>query len=204
MVLRVPSDYTICFLESTFKAVLWAVPTALAQIDLGFTFLLSPICLSSTLEFIPVGWRPALHWTQWNRRTKPCRSEILCLAYFRELSLSAWQAYFHLSISSWLLFLYWRFELSSVKEMFCIAALLTTWEWTWHPLTHKRLNLKLTFLLLRLESNFFFFFFTFEALVQHWPKSLAIFPNTSSAQQLIRSLNWPSTGKKITIIILKR
>lgn len=59
-----------------------------AQLDLAFTFILSPICLGSTLESIPVGCRPTLHWAfsaePW---TKPCRSKkTLCSAYSREIS----------------------------------------------------------------------------------------------------------------------
>ena len=42
MVLRVYSDHTICFLKSTFKTALWAVPTALS-LKLGLTSH-SPLC----------------------------------------------------------------------------------------------------------------------------------------------------------------
>lgn len=42
MVLRVYSDHTICFLKSTFKTALWAVPTALS-LKLGLTPH-SPLC----------------------------------------------------------------------------------------------------------------------------------------------------------------
>lgn len=49
-----------------------------AQIDLVFTFILFPICLGSTLESIPIGFRPTLHWAfsaePW---IKPCRSKRL-------------------------------------------------------------------------------------------------------------------------------
>lgn len=61
-----------------------------ARLDPAFTFMLSPICLGSTLESIPVGCRPTLHWaSSAEPSTKPCRSKkrLLCLAYFREISV---------------------------------------------------------------------------------------------------------------------
>lgn len=49
-----------------------------AQIDLVFTFILFPICLGSTLESIPIGCRPTLHWAfSAEPCTKPCRSNRL-------------------------------------------------------------------------------------------------------------------------------
>lgn len=59
-----------------------------AQIDLVFTFILFPICLGSTLESIPVGCRPTLHWaSQWNPEQNPVGAKkTLCSAYFREIS----------------------------------------------------------------------------------------------------------------------
>lgn len=50
MVLRVYSDHTICFLKSTFKTVLWAVPTALS--------LKLRLTLCSPLYYFPSVWVP--------------------------------------------------------------------------------------------------------------------------------------------------
>lgn len=70
-----------------------------AQIDLVFTFILFPICLGSTLESIPVGCRPTLHWAfsvePW---TKPCRSK----------RLSVWPISEKFQLAAQHFFFYWQ------------------------------------------------------------------------------------------------
>ena len=64
MVWRVFSDHTICFHKSTLKHCYELCPQLYhSKSDWPcFNFIPAPICYGITPEFVPVGFRPILHW----------------------------------------------------------------------------------------------------------------------------------------------